>query len=105
QVDASGATTRPNILMVVVDDLGYHDVGYHDPAFPTPNIDLMMSEGVELSSYYTSSLCTPARSQLMTGRYNHKTGMQDSVLYMTEPRGVPLEEEFIGEKLRDAGYS
>ncbi|CAM9985041.1 unnamed protein product [Discosporangium mesarthrocarpum] len=105
QGDASEATVQPNILLVVVDDLGYHDVGFHDPAFSTPNIDRMVSEGVELSSFYTSALCTPTRSQLMTGRYNHRTGMQDAVLFMTEPRGVPLEERFIGEKLRDAGYS
>ncbi|CAN0094735.1 unnamed protein product, partial [Discosporangium mesarthrocarpum] len=95
----------PNILLVVVDDLGWGDVGFHEPTFSTPNMNIMVSEGVELASFYASSTCTPSRAQLMTGRYNFRTGMQDSVLHITEPRGVPLKERFLGEKLRDVGYS
>ncbi|CAM9326925.1 unnamed protein product [Choristocarpus tenellus] len=65
----------------------------------------MVSQGVELSSFYTSPTCTPSRAQLMTGRYNFRTGMQDSVIHSTEPRGVSLDEKFLGQKLRDEGYA
>lgn len=95
---------RPNVLVVVVDDLGWKDVGFHDPSFSTPNIDAMATEGIELSTFYTSATCTPSRAQLMTGRYAYRIGMQDSVVHSTEPRGVPLTETFIGEKLQAAGY-
>ncbi|CAN0447467.1 unnamed protein product, partial [Hapterophycus canaliculatus] len=67
---------RPNVLVVVVDDLGWRDVGFHDPTFSTPNLDAMVAEGVELSTFYTAPTCTPSRAQLMTGRYSFRTGMQ-----------------------------
>lgn len=97
--------SRPNVLMVVVDDMGWKDIGFHDSSFSTPHLDTMAAEGVELSTFYTAPTCTPSRAQLMTGRYNFRTGMQDSVLHSTEPRGVPLSETFLGEKLQKIGYS
>lgn len=97
--------TRPNVLLVVLDDLGWRDIGFHDSSFHTPHLDTMVSEGVELSTFYTAPTCTPSRGQLMTGRYSFRTGMQDSVLHSTEPRGVPLTETFLGEKLQRMGYS
>eukprot|EP00752_Nemacystus_decipiens_P003102 g2873.t1 len=110
-IDSSAAATtrtddnpRPNVLVVVVDDLGWKDVGFHEPTFSTPNLDAMVAEGVELSTFYTAPTCTPSRAQLMTGRYSYRMGMQDSVLHSTEPRGVPLTETFVGEKLQLAGY-
>lgn len=96
---------RPNVVVVVVDDMGWKDIGFHDPSFSTPHLDLMAEEGVELATFYTAPACTPSRAQLMTGRYNFRTGMQDSVLHSTEPRGVPLTETFLGEKLQAAGYT
>lgn len=66
------ATKRPNVLMVVLDDVGWQDVGFHDDTFHTPHIDRLASEGIELTAFYASPECTPARSQLMTGRYNYK---------------------------------
>lgn len=96
---------RPNVLVVIVDDLGWKDVGFHEPSFSTPHLDAMVAEGVELSTFYTAPTCTPSRAQLMTGRYSYRIGMQDSVLHTTEPRGVPLSETFVGEKLQAAGYT
>lgn len=104
-VPDGASETRPNVLMVVVDDMGWKDVGFHDPSFSTPHLDTLVAEGVEFSTFYTAPTCTPSRAQLMTGRYNFRTGMQDSVLHSTEPRGVPLTETFLGEKLQSIGYS
>jgi arylsulfatase A-like enzyme len=94
----------PNILTVVVDDLGWSDVGYHDETMHTPTIDGLAKEGVTLSRFYTSPTCTPSRTQFMTGMYNIRIGMQDSVIHATEPRGVPLTAEFLSDKMVDAGY-
>ena len=89
---------RPNILLAVVDDLGYADVGYNAQgkatalSRATPNIDALAAEGVKLRSFYASPECTPTRAMLLTGRHTVHTGLQDSVIHGTEPRGVPLEE-------------
>ncbi|KAG5191062.1 Formylglycine-dependent sulfatase [Tribonema minus] len=104
-VAAASADGKPNILVVVVDDLGWSDVGFNDPTFSTPNINALAAEGVNLDAFYVSPTCTPTRAQLMTGRYNYKTGMQDSVVHSTEPRGVPLNQQFLSQKLQRAGYA
>lgn len=61
--------TRPNIILVVADDYGFHDVGYHGSEIKTPNLDKLASEGVKLENYYVQPICTPTRSQLLSGRY------------------------------------
>ena len=63
---------QPNIIFILVDDLGFNDVGYHGEggsALTTPTIDRLAMEGVRLENYYVQPSCTPTRSQLMTGRY------------------------------------
>ena len=60
----------PNIVFILADDYGFHDVGYHnDDVIKTPNLDELASEGVKLENYYVQPICTPTRSQLMSGRY------------------------------------
>ena len=65
--------TQPNIVFILADDLGYNDVSYHGKdhgsAMKTPTIDKLAGEGVKLGNYYVQPICTPTRSQLMTGRY------------------------------------
>jgi arylsulfatase I/J len=94
----------PNILTVVVDDLGWSDVGYHDDTFSTPTIDGLAKAGIALNRFYTSPTCTPSRTQFITGKYNIRLGMQDSVIHATEPRGLPLDEETIANKISAKGY-
>ena len=61
----------PHIVMIVADDLGYNDVGYHSVGseIKTPNLDELSAQGVRLENYYVAPLCTPTRSQLLSGRY------------------------------------
>ncbi len=59
----------PNIIFILADDLGYNDVGYHGSEIRTPNLDKLSGQGVRLESYYVQPICTPTRSQLMSGRY------------------------------------
>ncbi len=64
-----GNIKRPNIVMILADDLGWGDVGYHGSEIATPHIDAMAGAGIKLEKYYTQPMCTPSRSVLMTGRH------------------------------------
>merc|ERR1719230_914608 len=71
------SAAKPNIVMLVLDDVGWADVSYQGSDFPTPVIDrLATTEGVRLENYYVQQVCSPTRSALMTGRYPFHTGMQ-----------------------------
>ena len=66
--------TQPHIVFVLADDYGYRDVGYHGSQIRTPNLDRLAAEGVRLENYYVQHVCTPTRSQLISGRYQIHTG-------------------------------
>jgi arylsulfatase A-like enzyme len=67
--------SRPNILLIVADDLGYADLGCYGGEIKTPNIDLLARNGVRFTHFYTAPLCAPTRSMLMSGNDNHVAGM------------------------------
>lgn len=62
-------TNKPHILLVIADDFGFNDIGYHGSEIKTPNLDKLAGEGIKLENYYVQPICTPTRSQLMSGRY------------------------------------
>mmetsp|Transcript_13209 Transcript_13209/g.19766 ORF Transcript_13209/g.19766 Transcript_13209/m.19766 type:complete len:693 (-) Transcript_13209:3728-5806(-) len=98
-------SNKPNLILSVIDDWGYGDVGFHDKQIATPEMGRMAEAGIVLERFYSGSTCTPSRAMMMTGRYNIRNGMQDSVLHSTEPRGLPLDEKLLPGKLRDVGYA
>ena len=61
-------STQPHIIFILVDDQGFRDVGYHGSEIKTPTLDRLAAQGVKLENYYVQPLCSPSRSQLMTGR-------------------------------------
>ncbi|XP_077981152.1 arylsulfatase B-like [Glandiceps talaboti] len=104
-VSPSLGQTKPHIIFILADDLGWHDVGYHDSIIQTPNIDKLAAEGVKLENYYVTPLCTPTRSVLMTGRNQISTGMQHFVLTAGETRCLPLDEVLLPQKMKESGYA
>ena len=67
---------KPNIVFIMVDDLGYADPGFQGGEAKTPNIDKLAMQGVRLESYYGQQVCTPGRAAMMTGRYPMRYGLQ-----------------------------
>ena len=71
----SSPATRPNILLIVADDLGYSDVGVYGSEIATPNIDSLAGEGLMLTQFHVSPNCGPTRGAMMTGVDPHRAGM------------------------------
>ena len=76
--------TKPHVLFILADDLGWHDTGYHGSEILTPNIDKLANNGVKLENYYVQQSCSPTRTQLLTGRYQIRTGLQKGVIRPTQ---------------------
>ena len=101
---------KPNVLVILADDLGYGDVGVHGcKDIPTPNIDALARSGIRFSSgYVTGPLCGPTRAALMTGRHQCRFGHEFNPPAMTEPNpaklALDLRETTIADRMKRAGY-
>ncbi len=100
--------TPPNFIIIFADDLGYGDLGsYGHPTIKTPNLDKMASEGVRFTQFYVgSSICTPSRAALLTGKLPIRTGMYGnrSVLFPDNAGGLDPKEITIASALKDFDY-
>jgi arylsulfatase A-like enzyme len=106
---ATAATRRPNIIVILADDLGYGDLGFQDSKdIPTPNLDQLARSGVRFTNAYVSHpFCSPTRAGLMTGRYQQRFGHENNPVYnpRDEVSGLPIEETTLPQVLAKAGYA
>ena len=94
---------RPNILLVVADDLGWSDVGWHQGFAKTPHMDKLVREGIELDQHYVQPVCTPTRTALMSGRYPGRFGPH--TLAPSNLRAMPLGTVTLASALKSIGYA
>ncbi|MBW2366576.1 MAG: arylsulfatase [Deltaproteobacteria bacterium] len=99
---AAGAS-KPNIVIIVADDMGWNDVGYHGSEIKTPTIDTLANEGVELDRFYAHPTCSPTRSALMTGQSPIRLGIMGP-LSKNNPTGLPLSLTTMPQYFKNAGY-
>jgi arylsulfatase A-like enzyme len=99
--------TRPNIVVILADDLGYSDLGCYGGEVSTPNLDYLAANGTRFRRFYNTSRCCPTRASLLTGMYNHAAGIGE----MTTDRNAEGYRGYltkntvtIAEVLKDAGY-
>jgi len=100
--------SKPNFIIIFTDDLGYGDLGcFGHPTIKTPRLDQMANEGMKLTQFYVgSSICTPSRAALLTGRLPVRSGMYGHrrVLYPDNAGGLQDDEITIGEALQEEEY-
>jgi arylsulfatase A-like enzyme len=95
---------RPNVVILLADDLGWKDVGYEGSPIQTPNIDRLASQGVRFTQFYACPLCTPSRAALLTGRSPMRYGLVYSVIRPWSAYGLPQDEHVMAETFRGLGY-
>lgn len=98
---------KPNIIVILVDDMGFSDLGCYGSEIPTPNLDALAAGGVRFTQFYNTGRCCPTRASILTGLYPHQAGMG----HMTDNKGLPGYQGYLNdtcvtmaEVLRPAGY-
>ena len=111
-LDSLDADNRPNILLIVADDMGYTDLGSFGGEIDTPNLDYLAESGLKLSNFHTAPTCSPTRAMLLSGTDNHIAGLGAMAEAMPPNlKGRPGYEGYLNERvaslpslLQDAGY-
>lgn len=96
---------KPNIVVLLADDLGWNAVGWQNPEYETPHLDRLAKQGVTWEQFYVAPMCSPTRAGLMTGRYPIRFGCARSVIPPHREYGLPVEETTLLEALETAGYA
>jgi arylsulfatase A-like enzyme len=101
------AAARPNIIVILADDMGFSDIGCYGSEIPTPNLDALAAKGVRFSQFYNTGRCCPTRASLLTGLYAHQAGIG----HMNDDERLPGYRGFLtdntvtlAEPLAQAGY-
>jgi arylsulfatase B len=98
---ADAENTKPNIVLIIADDLGWNDVGYHGSDTKTPTLDRLAGEGIEFDRYYVCSVSSPTRAALLTGKYPSRYGILSP---LGDEPGLPKGTLTIAGLLRQNGY-
>ena len=107
------AQNRPNIIVIMADDLGYSDIGCYGSEIKTPNLDKLAAKGAKFTQFYNAARCCPSRASLLTGVYPHQAGMGRMIVRNPENKGVETAYQgwlskqtvTIAEVLKEHGYN
>src|SRR5688572_26850753 len=99
-VAIAATAAKPNIVFILADDLGWADVAFHGGNAPTPNLDKLVREGVELTRHYSAATCSPTRSAFMTGRCWSRFG----IVGPDNRRALPWDTVTLPRALKSVGY-
>ncbi len=100
----AGATSKPNIIFILADDMGYSDMNWQGSPIQTPHLDMLAREGMFLSRNYVQPQCTPTRIAFLTGNYPYRYGLHEHVLGSFSMNGIPAGEKTVAEKMKEGGY-
>jgi arylsulfatase A len=104
-VPGAHAEPKPNVVVILIDDLGYADVGpFGATKQKTPNLDRMAAEGMKLTSFYAAPVCSVSRAQVLTGCYGARVSVP-GVYFPAGPQGLNPKEVTVAERLKDLGYA
>ncbi len=98
---SASAQSQPNFVFIIADDLGWADVEFHGGNTPTPNLDQLLAEGIELKQHYVAPVCSPTRAGFLTGRYWSRFGITTPI----NNQGLPFETVTVAKALAEVGYS
>ncbi len=104
---AAHAAKKPNVLLIVADDLGFSDLGCYGGEIATPNLDSLAKRGIRLTRFYNTGRCCPSRASILTGQYPHRVGVGHKVEDLNQPgyRGRISEDAVtIAQVLNTSGY-
>ena len=101
--DATAQTAKPNVVIIIADDLGWNDIGTRNPKIVTPNLVKLAKEGVELQRFYGYPVCSPARAGLLTGVLPRRLGLVNII--MPGQAGITKGTPTLPAKLKSAGYT
>ena len=104
-LQAGEAPEKPNIIIIMADDLGWGDLGFNGSTIKTPNLDRLSEEGIRLSRFYVAPVSSPTRAGLMTGMYPNRFGIRETVIPPWRDFGLEPENIIIPEFLEEHGYS
>ena len=104
-VHAREANTRPNVVVLLADDLGYQDVGCYDGPVKTPSIDALAAAGTRFTDFYSGcAVCSPSRATLLTGRQHVRAGVYSWIHDPSQHSHLLEREVTLAERLKSAGY-
>ena len=99
------STDKPNIIIILTDDLGWGDVSYHGGYIPTPNIDQLAEDGMEMNRFYSNPVCSPTRASMLTGLHIFNHGVVRPFMNpAAEQTGMPPELKIMPQYFKEAGY-
>jgi len=97
-------TKPPNIIVFLVDDLGFNDISWHNDKVLTPHLDELARSGIILEQHYSQAVCSPTRGALLTGRYPINIGLQNGAYFPLTPTGLDTQFNLLPQELKRAGY-